>query len=228
MPMPKPDRVVKLVNIYLDRYESVSKTAPKEPMNAAEVYDSWFNGIFRVSLESLLVIKGGQWTAAKEAAGIIRQAGLVVSSGASEILGLVVSDWVTENYPKFWRRGLDLWSLNMEIAGKNPPRSIVITPAEIDQATLLATTEIATMQDHIIRHRRHIERMVGAGIARRWTTERFMQACTCPDGHIIGYSYGNSRYSWYEHMRRMVVGRSRMIAQSANEFRHFNESRRDA
>jgi len=224
MSLPNPDRIVKLTGIYLNRYESIPGSAPKEPLIAADSYDKWFNGMFRQSLESLLVIKGGRWAGAKEAAGIIRQSGLIVENGAAEILGLAVSDWVTANYPKFWLQGLELWKINKEMQGINPPRKVAVTVQESDHVVMLATTEIATMQDHLARHRRHIERMVGAGIARQWTTDRFMQAMTCPDGHIVGFSYGNSRYSWYEHMRRMIVGRSRMVAQSANEYRHFMEA----
>ena len=224
MSLPNPDKVVKLAGIYLDRYESIPDRASKKPLEMAEIYDGWFNGIFRQSLESILIIKGGRWAGAKEAAGIIRQVGLIVENGIAEILGLAVSDWVTENYPKFWMDGLGLWKINRELEGFNPPRKVEMTPQEVDHVTMLATTEIATMQDHIARHRRHVERMVGAGIARQWTTDRFMQSMTSPDGHIVGFSYGNSRYSWHEHMRRMVVGRSRMVAQSANEYRHFQEA----
>ena len=227
MALPSPERVVKLTGIYLDRYESLARNAPREPMEAAALYDEWFRTTFRQSLESLLVIQGGKWTGAKDASAVIRQAGMLVENGVTQILGDVVAQWITENYPKFWQAGLELWRINKELQGINPPRTVKPTAREADQVQVLAASELATMQDHIARHRRQVERSVGAGIARGWTTDRFIQGMTAPDGHIVGFMYGNSRYSWYEHIRRMIVGRSRMVAQSANEYRHMAELEAD-
>jgi len=42
---------------------------------------------------------------------------------------------------------------------------------------------------------------------------------TAPDGHVVGFRYGNADLSWSEHLRRFTVGRPHMMAAAAVEWR---------
>ena len=145
MALPSPKRVIKLTGLYLKKYQQAVDLAGEEPLEAAEIYDGWFRSTFRQTLEALLVIEGGKWVGAKEAPAIIRQAGLVAENGAAELLGSVVTEWTAEYYPQFWQVGLEMWKINKELQGLNPPRKVKPTSQEADHVVVLASTENATM-----------------------------------------------------------------------------------
>jgi len=215
-----PAKLLKLTRIYIDRYLDIPKNADSSPLNLAEEYDRWFTTEYRRLLEAQLTITGGKWQAGETDPAAIRNGGRLAVEGASRIIVNPAVDWVVANYPVFWKQGAEgLYPINLEIQGKPSPKKVKLTQNDITQIKIYAARQASTLQDHAARHRRQVERAIGNGLQFGWTTDRFMEAMTAPDGHIVGFPYGNSRYSWYEHMRRMIVGRSKTLAMAAVEFR---------
>ena len=210
-------QVLRLVNVFRQKKARIVREADRTPLLLADDYADWYRQEFAPWLASQITMEAGRWQPGDPT--VISQAGQRVLRGATSIILNPLNDWLPIHYPKFWLSGLDLWRVNMEIIGEPTPRKLKLTDAEIDRIAVLVTEEQATQSDHVQRHRRYVERMVSGGLQMGWTLERFMKASTAPDGGIVGYPIGNSRYSWQYHMGLLVTGRSKAIACAAQEYR---------
>lgn len=221
-----PTRLLKLTRIYLDRYTAIPSPADMEALlYLSDLYDGWFRDTAVPYIESLLTITGGVWQPAPD---VPAAAGRFIKDGCARIIIDGVSRWLTEDgdnandLPRiadYFLQGLDMWRLNLEAMGRPFPRTLKLTPAELDVIQGYLAAFVSTKQDHLARHGRHMRRAVHTAMMEGWTTERFLTAVTAPDGHIVGFRYGNASYSWYEHLRRFSRGKMRMMAQIAQQGR---------
>ncbi len=221
MPVVNRPRLKKLTDLMIRRYARIGDEEGPELMPAAENYDTWFRTQALPAIEALLIIERGKWTE-KAGPGSIPAAGRIVEEGASKYLMQPVTDWTLQHFRTFWTDGYDLWRLNREMALLPTPRRIEMSAAEGLQIAGYQRAELSAWQDHIVRHRRHVERMVHAGCVQGWTTEQFVKNMTAVDGHVVGFRYGNADLSWREHLRRYTVGRPRMMAAACVEWRMRN------
>lgn len=212
------EEILSLLRDYHDIYADVGQNVQDELMEAAEIYDEWFHDEFIPWLEGQITISKGAWVLEADSPATVVAAGKRIQRMATQTLVSLVSEWSAQHFPEFYQVGLYLWQINQEIVGIDPdPVEATEDDANVVGATI--SSEVAAWQDHIARHVRHVERLVDNGLKRGWTTEQFVEHMTAPDGHIVGFMYGNARLSWHEHLRRYVVGRPKVLAQTALERR---------
>ena len=217
--MPNKASIRKMVRQYCDTYYDIGKPDQDILLSIADIYDTRFVDEFIPWLETRLTIQSGVWQLTDNSTDVIVEAGRqVVKLGADSIIRLV-TDWSLEHFPEYWLEGIDLVRLNQKILGASQLDKRNFKAGEPEYISTVIRSEISAWQDHLQRHRRQIERNVQQGMSREWTTERFLEVCTCPDGHIIGFMYGNARLSWREHLRRYGKSRPRIMAQTVLERR---------
>jgi len=212
----KPEQILSAVNKGLELYADVVTSAPQYPLKAVDEYEDWFRTDFLLELSKRLTIEQGKWKATPDSHKVIGIAGKLAQDGCNAILLPVINTWIEREYPKFWQQGLEYNKLMSDMQGY--PDSEPFGDDDLAQINIMVTGEIATQFDHAEHHRRYVERNVSSGLTLGWTTERFMQAMTVPAG-IVGYPYGNTRYSWRTHIIRLIEGRSRSVFASASESR---------
>jgi len=213
---PAPAQIVKAVNEGLKMYSDAVADAPRYPLRAVDEYEQWFKSDFMTAISKRLTIEQGRWKATPDSHKVIGIAGALALKGCNTILLPVVNHWIETEYPKLWQRGLKYNRIMAEMQGYPEPESF--NDNDLAQINILVTGEIATQLDHVDHHRRYVERSVSSALALGWTTERFLKAMTVPLG-IVGYPYGNLRYSWRTHIIRMIEGRARAVFASASESR---------
>ena len=211
-----PTQIVKAVNEGLKLYGDAVADAPRYPLKAVDEYEQWFKTDFMTEISKRLTIEQGKWKATPDSHKVIGVAGKLALDGCNSILLPVVSNWIEQEYPKLWQKGLEYNRLMSEMQGYPEPEPF--NDNDLAQINILVTGEIATQLDHIDHHRRYVERNVSSALALGWTTERFLKAMTVPLG-IVGYPYGNLRYSWRTHIIRLIEGRSRSTFAAASESR---------
>ena len=210
------DKILKLTREYLDTYR-VDEADVDVLVEIGEVFDKRFASELVPFIEKQITISKGAWQLPDDA-GAIRTA---VERKAKEIgsqIVDIVTTWVTEQFPKYYKRGLELWRINQEMLGI-VPKDLKLTKEDSKLIGALMSREIGTWKDHLYRHGIQVGRYVFDGLNRGWTTERFIEAMTSPDGHIVGYLYSDSRISWYEHLKRFAKGRQKVLMQTALERR---------
>ena len=212
----KPDLILSDVKKGLKLYADVVRTAPKYPLKAVDEYEDWFKTDFLMELLKRLTVEDGKWKATPESHKVIGIGGKLAIDGCNNILLPVLNAWIEREYPKFWTQGIEYDTLMAKMQGY--PKPAPFNDADLAQINILVTGEIATQLNHADHHRRFVERNISSGLALGWTTERFMQSMTVPAG-IVGYPYGNLRYSWRTHVTRLIEGRSRAVFASASESR---------
>jgi hypothetical protein len=215
---PSP-RTPVLVRIYLDRYLRVGEKDRAELLETAAVYDRWFIGEFVPWLEKQLTVKAGAWQQDDLALAAIPAAALRIKDAATTMLLRPAVEWMAVHFRDYWREGWELWRLNRDIANLPTPRRLTMTQAEASQIASYVQRELDAWTTHVDRHTRQVTRAIGQACSMNRTTADFITACTSPDGHVIGFPQGASRYSWHEQIRRFVVGRPRLLAQAAVEYR---------
>lgn len=217
-----PRKLLKLADLMARAYARIGAAARAELLPAADNYDLWFTRDAVPQIErNIAVDVGGRWTE-KAGPNAIPAAGRIVEEGCSKYIIQPVVDWTLEHFIEFWQEGYGLWRLNREMMLLPTPRRVVMTPAEGDAVAGYQRAEISAWQDHLARHRRHVERFVHAACVQGWTRDLFVRNMTAPDGHTVGFRYGNADLSWHEHIRRYVVGRPHMMAAAAVEWRMKN------
>lgn len=216
-----PTRMRKLVELLIRQYDKIGRAEMDELLPAAAAYDKAFRGEALPAILATLTIERGHWSE-KSGPLVIPAAGRIVESLAGKALFQPVTEYTVQHFPEFWQAGFDLWRINREMAMLPTPRRIEMSAAESLQVAGYQRAELSAWQDHIARHRRHVERFVHAGCSQGWTTDQFLQNMTAQDGHIVGFRYGNSDISWHEHLRRFAVGRPHMLAAAAVEWRMRN------
>lgn len=217
-----PTKLRKLLSLYSRLYLSVGMREAGEVMPAADNYDTWFRTEGVRAIEALVVVRRGRWTTEGSDPNAGVKAGRLVAEAAARFIVDPVTRWSVAHFPEFWRAGWQLWRLNREMFYLPTPRRVAFLEPEIAQVNGYTRGEVAAWQDHVERHRRHVERFVLAALTQGWTTEQFVANMTARDGHIVGFRYGNADLSWHEHLRRYTRGRARMLAQAALEWRTRN------
>ena len=210
------EQTVRLVPEYLDLYYSIGVDEREALLEVADIFDQRFINEFIPYLEGMLTVSRNIWQM-DNATDIIVKSGRKAKELGSQIVDLVTT-WTTDNFPVFYKQGLELWNINLRMLDELPHR-VKLEKSEPDLIASIIRAEVSAWQDHLVRHVRQVERYVQTGMSRGWTTERFVDQMTCPDGHILGFLYGNSRLSWYEHLRRFGKARPRSMAQTALERR---------
>lgn len=214
------NKIIKLQGIYLDRYNSIGKSDLPDLLLLADEFDKFFLNDYVPFLESRLTIAGNTWQLIPESSEITVSTGRLLSSATAYIIVDGVNRWLMEPEDKpriieYYRSGVDLWRLNREALGLKYPRKIKLDKDDgilIEQYLGIFND---TFQNHLNKHIRTINRFVNTGQLSGWSTDQFIENCTCPDGHIIGFRYGNARYSWAEHLRRFGAARPKILAQAA-------------
>ena len=212
-----PAKVLRLLDEYLELYYSIGEEDKDALLEIADIHNARFLNEFIPYLESQLTISKGRWQLTDNDTDTIVRAGRFAKGIASQIVDLI-SAWIVEHFPEYYRQGLELWNINLQMLDQLPVK-VEMTKDDIRIVSNTEQAEISAWLEHLNRHARQIERYVNDGIARGWTTERFIEACTCPDTFIVDYLEGNARISWHEHLRRFGEGRPSVIAQMALERR---------
>ena len=183
-------------------------------------YDAWFRGEFIAWLESQITRKGENWQLI-DAPRIEGAARRMIRDNCSRIIVQNAADWYALYADDFYTRGIQLYALNYEMdTGQKPPKaSMALHDDEVQLIAANIQVETNALQEHLDRHSREITRYIHAGLTRGITTAEFNRWTTCVDGHVCGWRYGNAMYSWREHLRRMGVGRSKMLQQLCVEHR---------
>ena len=218
--MVRLDKLVKLQNIYLSRYLPTGEADLPELLKLSDEYDIWFMDKYVPFLESQLTISKNVWQSSPDSASITTTTGRFLKNGCARIIVDGVNRWLMTPLDKpkiivYYRQGVDLWKLNREALGMTYPRKTKLDNRDSNLIQNYLGIFNETWQNHLNKHIRTVNRFVNTGQLHGWTTQQFIENCTCPDGHIIGFRYGNSRYSWAEHLRRFGVARSRIMAQVA-------------
>lgn len=213
-------KLIKLQHIYLKRYNAIGASELPTLLNLADAFDTFFLNDYIPFLESQLTIAGGVWQPVPNSAVITITAGRYLKNATARIIVDGVNRWLMEPEDKpriieFYRSGVDLWRLNREMLELKYPRKIKLDKKDSILIKQYAGIFNGTWQNHLNKHIRTINRFVDTGQMNGWTTQQFIDNCTCPDGHIIGFRYGNARYSWAEHLRRFGVARPKILAQAA-------------
>lgn len=227
--MTSPKKLVKLQGIYLDRYNRIGTADLPALLEIADLYDAWFEDTFVPTLEKKLTIAQGVWQLTDSSALTTIGAGNILRQACASIVVDGVSRWLSEpeddpRIVQFYREGLELWKLNLEAIGTPAPRKTRLNKRDGVVIKNWLTMFNETWQNHLNKHIRTINRFVDGGQQNGWSTAKFMENCICPDGHVIGFRYGNSRYSWFEHLRRFGVARSKVVAQVAQQERMKGEN----
>jgi hypothetical protein len=218
--MVNPDKLVKLSGIYLNRYLDVGTADLPELLQLADAYDNWFLTDYIPFLESQLTISKNIWQLTPDSSSTTITAGRYLENGCARIIVSGVDTWLNTpvEAPKiidFYKSGVDLWKLNREMLGLKFPRNPKLDKRDADLIKNYLGIFAGTWKNHLNKHLRTVNRFVDTGQMNGWTTQQFIDNCTCPDGHIIGFRYGNARYSWAEHLRRFGVARPKIITQAA-------------
>jgi hypothetical protein len=214
-------RLKKLTDLLIRRYARIGVAEAAMLTPAADAYDKVFKAEVVPAIEALLMIERGHWTE-KAGPSAIPAAGRIVEAAAGRVIFAPVTDYTVRYFPAFWQAGYDLWRINREMTLLPTPKRLDMTAAEGLQVAGYQRAELSAWQDHIVRHRRHVERFVHAAGVQGWTTAQFIHNMTAPDGHIVGFRYGNADLSWAEHLRRFTTGRPRMMAAACVEWRMRN------
>lgn len=211
------NKTLRLVQEYYDIYYPIGDKEKDDLLTIGDIHRERFLKEFIPYLESQLTISKGHWQLTADDTQAIVRAGEMSKKIASQIIDLI-SSWIIENFPAYYKNGLELWNINLQMIDDMPVKASLTE----DDTNYLANTEqseVSAWMEHLNRHARQIERYVSDGLGRGWTTERFIEVCTCPDGYIVDFLEGNSRISWREHLRRFGEGRGKIIAQTALERR---------
>jgi hypothetical protein len=210
-------KTLRLLKQYLDLYYSIGEEDKGGLLAIGDIHNERFLAEFVPYLENLLTISKGRWQLTGDDTGTIVKAGDMAKRIASQIIDLI-STWIIENFPLYYKQGLELWNINLQMLDELPVK-VKLTEDDTSYIANVEQSEISAWLEHLNRHARQIERYVGDGLGRGWTMERFVEACTCPDGFIVDFLEGNARISWHEHLRRFGEGRGKIIAQTALERR---------
>lgn len=211
-------RLKKLTDLLIRQYLRIGVAEADELLPAADNYDTWFRTQALVAIERGLIVEKGHYTE-KGGPNAITAAGRLVETAASKYILQPVTDWTLQHFVGFWREGYGLWRLNREMLLLPTPAKIITVKPEMDRIAGYQRAEISAWLGHIAKHRRHVERFVHAATVQGWTQQQFLENMTAPDGHIVGFRYGNADLSWHEHLRRYTVGRPHILAAAAVEWR---------
>lgn len=197
----------KYQKIYSDLY-----MAHKEDLEGvAESYDRWFLGDFADAVKKQCNFKGDNLapTEVEVVSGLVSQ----TVTNASRLIYPIVSAYMLEYFDDFYIQGLKLAQLNAQIEN----RSVDTTLTDEDKISieLMVNTELTVWKRHIDKHLRQVDRELTGAMQAGRTLDYFLIRMVCPDGHVCAYPYGNSRISWYEHIRRFLAGRPRLVATTA-------------
>ena len=217
---PRTDKLVKLQNIYLSKYLPIGESDLPELLAISDEYDIWFINEYVPFLESQLTVSSNIWQSMPNSFSITTTAGRFLKNGCARIVVDGVNRWLMTPLDKpkiieYYRLGVELWKLNREALGMTFPRKTKLDDKDSNLIQNYLGIFNETWQNHLIKHIRTVNRFVNTGQLHGWTTQQFIENCTCPDGHIIGFRYGNARYSWSEHLRRFGVARPKILAQAA-------------
>lgn len=141
----------------------------------------------------------------------------VVAGYARELLGPAVAKWVTDNFDNFYGVGVDQAAAMADLEGRKV--QTYLDERDINSIELQVRQELDIWKGHWVKHERQVERELVGMVLARGTVEGFIGRMVALDGHVVGFPYGNSRYSWYEHVRRMVTGRPKQVAAVAMQSR---------
>ena len=211
------EKIKRLTKDYLDLYYSIGVADKDDLLAIGDIHNERFLNEFIPYLESQLTISKGRWQLTGNDTDAIVHAGEMAKKIAAQIIDLI-STWMIEHFPEYYKQGLELWNINLDMIDKLPQK-VRLTEDDINYITGIEQAETSAWMEHLNRHARQIERYVFDGVSRGWTTERFVEACRCPDGFIVDFLEGNSRISWHEHLRRFGEGRGKIVAQTALERR---------
>jgi len=215
------DKILRLVDEYNTLNNSIGKADIDTLLEVGLIFDLRFVNELVPYIESMLTINKGRWQLTEDSTDVVVKSGRKAKEIASQTIDLV-TDWTIEHFESYYKQGIELWNINRDMIDEQPV-PVKLIEGEPELITSITHREILAWQDHLQRHGIQIERYVRDGMARGWTTERFIELSTCPDGHMIGYLFSNARISWYEHLRRYGAGRPGIMAQTALE-RRGNES----
>lgn len=183
---------------------------------AVDRYDRWF-------LDEVPVIVARGFTfekdrfSGRDKPDAVMAVAREIAAYAREFLSPAVTQWVTENFDDFYSRGVDMAVKNGAMEGRKV--QAYLDERDVNSIELQVRQELDVWKGHWLKHERQVERELIGVVLARGTIEQFQGRMVAPDGHVVGFPYGNSRYSWHEHVRRMMTGRPKQVAAVAMQSR---------
>jgi len=208
-------KLTELVARYERLYLASGQDQKDELLALGEAYDRWLVKEFLPEFAKMASWKGGRLVADKDSVSVINRAVGRIRARASAIVTLPAAAWTREHFLAFYVLGLKLYGLNQQMNDLVAPASI--KPRPDDRAVVKTTiaAESYTWQENLGHHVREMARKLQNAMFTGATLEELGAQLTCPDGHILGLRYGNSRVSWFEVLRRYAVNRPRTLAAMA-------------
>lgn len=208
------NKITKAVKDYLEIYLSLEGYKSKPLYAAVDKFDRWFVKEMPTIAYKMLQFNGDVISVKTPPEDVIRLCEMI-SQKAKEIIQPALIDWVYDNFDDFYKDGIKLANINLSLT-KCKDRAKL---DDEDKAMIesICVQEINVWKSHFPKMTRQLERELWGAIYTGRTFDFFMARMTAPDLHIVGFPYGNSRYSWYEHIKRFVVGRPKMVASMAQQ-----------
>jgi len=207
-------QMLKLAKDFSDVYYNLPNYKADKMYKAVMAYDRWFIKDMPEIAYKTLRFKGGVLSPLTPMDDIQALCNLMARKSRDMLLP-AITDWTYDYFDDFYRKGIELAQLNGELEGKTIPSNLTKEDKAIIEITI--TQEIDVWKGHFQKHYRQVERELIGAIQMGKDFDFFLARMTAPDAHIVGFPYGNSRYSWYEHVRRYAIGRPKMVATIAQQ-----------
>ncbi len=209
------EKLLELVARYERVYLAAGEGQKDELLAFAEGYDRWMVKEFLPAFAKMATWKGGRLVADKDSVSVINRATGLVASKVIERVTAPAAAWTVEHFAAFYVIGLRLFGLNQQMNDLVAPSSLKLRPDDKAVVKTAIAAETYTWKENLGHHTREVARKLQNAMFTGATIEELGAQLTCPDGHILGLRYGNSRVSWYEVLRRYAVNRPRTLAAMA-------------
>ena len=199
-----------------ESYMSLEESDAAPVYKAVDNYDRWFLQDIPALVSREFTFEGEQFSGKDEPNKVIAVS-KEIASYAREFIGPAVTRWVTEHFDDFYSRGIDLAVKNGRLEGRTV--RAYLDEVDVNSIELQVRQELDIWREHWVFHERQVQRELVGVVLAKGTVEQFQSRMVARDGHVVGFPYGNSRYSWHEHVRRMVTGRPKQVASIAMQSR---------
>lgn len=205
----------KLVQRYMALYLKAGQDEKSALLALGDDYDRWMVKEFLPAFGKMASFKAGRLVADADSTAVIQRALKLVAANATVLVVAPATTWTKEYFPRFYTAGLRLYGLNQQINDLPAPRSMALRADDRAVIKTVIAAEEYTWRENLGHHVREMARKLQNAIFTGATLDELGAQLTCPDTHILGIRYGNSRVSWWEVLRRYGVNRPRTLAAMA-------------
>lgn len=213
------NKIQKAAKEYLNIYLALENFKAKPLYKAVDEFDKWFIKEMPIMAYKMLQFNGDALSIKTSPDDVIKLTEIITKQAKDTLLPVIIS-WTYDYFDDFYKAGIDLANVNLSLIKNSTP----VKFDEDDKLMIenLCRQEINVWKNHFSKMTRQTQRELWGAIYTGKTFDFFLARMTTPDLHIVGFSYGNSRYSWYEHIKRYAVGRPKMIAATAQKRKMSN------